>query len=357
MLKKEFNPMSEIEITIRKINDIKMVHIYELTGANLSAGVSGLVAIAVTYGDNQQLNLSENDEGFQSLVNRVYTLYNANSNILMDETTRALLDGGFNLTNETLLDEYYKLEPAEYPLIVVDSVMSKRFLSVVEYLINSLYQLFDIEIHFLKSTAGWRGAMLFEVESTSEKKTIFAKTTKLGDGMFAISITNILKLGATLLVNVRIGFDDFEISFVSEALELSGVFGYSYKDKLLRESKEIFHEDKSIYYDVVDRELVDDKYILPFGLEYKVSEKTTVSGDIESTEYVGCYTWTNADFSEVKGWTEVFNVAKKLRLKIHSAHYQSLELRDGRCQTYFIEADGNASERYRNCLQGKYFVV
>lgn len=159
-----------------------------------------------------------------------------------------------------------------------------------------------------------------------------------------------------MLVNVRIGFGNMEISFHSDALNLSGEFIYDFKDDKLTERKEVIYENKTIYYDSKDHEMQDQCYMLPFQVEYRITKEQSQTEDVESSAICGQYVWMNGNFVEMTGWTEVLNTKKNIRLKLHSLHMQQILLEDGRWQTYFLETDGSTSEKYRKNLQGRYFI-
>ena len=72
MIKNVFRQMSPEEINIEGIKDIKMLHIYDLTGAERPDGKYGVTAVLINYGDNKQLNYTENDHCFNAFVNKIF---------------------------------------------------------------------------------------------------------------------------------------------------------------------------------------------------------------------------------------------------------------------------------------------
>jgi len=146
---------------------------------------------------------------------------------------------------------------------------------------------------------------------------------------------------------------DLNIKNVMSAI---GTFSYDYKDNKLVESKEIIYENKTVYYDVKDYEADDNIYQLPFGVDYVIEKECAKSGTMETTYILGRYTWKNASYTEVTGWTEAYNTSENIRLKIHSMHVQEVYLENGKVQLYFLETGGHTSEKYRQQLQGKYFI-
>ena len=101
-----FRRMTEQEIAIRKIHDLRMVAVYEFTEAVSGGKINplgtdpdrdGCTAVTVLYGDNEQITLSELDPYYEVLIGRVFELYGEAANpsaILMNEKTRALFESG-----------------------------------------------------------------------------------------------------------------------------------------------------------------------------------------------------------------------------------------------------------------------
>lgn len=96
MIKNVFRQMYPEEINLERIEDLKMIHIYDLTGAAKPNGKYGVTAVLVNFGDNEQLNYTENDHCFDDFVNKIFEVYNSTedkSSILMDETTQKMMEG------------------------------------------------------------------------------------------------------------------------------------------------------------------------------------------------------------------------------------------------------------------------
>ena len=83
-----FRRMTEQEIAIRKINNLRMVAVYEFTEAvrrgeadsrGTDADRDGCTAVTVLYGDNEQITLSELDPYYEVLIERLFALYGENS--------------------------------------------------------------------------------------------------------------------------------------------------------------------------------------------------------------------------------------------------------------------------------------
>lgn len=83
-----FRRMTEQEIAIRKINNLRMVAVYEFTEAvrrgeadsrGTDADRDGCTAVTVLYGDNEQITLSELDPYYEVLIEQLFALYGENS--------------------------------------------------------------------------------------------------------------------------------------------------------------------------------------------------------------------------------------------------------------------------------------
>ena len=77
MISSVFRQMSPEEMNIEEIADIKMIHIYDLTGSARLDEKYGVTSVLVNYGDNSQLNYSENDFCFSLFVNKLFEAYNS----------------------------------------------------------------------------------------------------------------------------------------------------------------------------------------------------------------------------------------------------------------------------------------
>ena len=112
MISSVFRQMSPEEMNIEEIADIKMIHIYDLTGSARPDEKYGVTSVLVNYGDNSQLNYSENDFCFSLFVNKLFEAYNTaqdKSSIIMDDTTREIMEAGEVPRHESILSSLVSL--------------------------------------------------------------------------------------------------------------------------------------------------------------------------------------------------------------------------------------------------------
>lgn len=163
-----FREMSETELTIRNIKNVKMIDIYELTGLNDDLK-RGCAAISVIYDVNKNINLCELDDGFELLQRWVFEYYRniknnkknrdliVHDDVVMNDSTRCFLEYGITERDEQYLEPYYSMTPAEYPEVAFESTLSDRFLPLVSYVLEGLYVSSGIKLKITMEKAGWRG--------------------------------------------------------------------------------------------------------------------------------------------------------------------------------------------------------
>ena len=74
-IKSAFRQMSPEEMNLESISDIKMIHIYDLTGSSRPDGKYGVTSVLINFSDNKQLNFTENDFCFSLFVNKIFEVY------------------------------------------------------------------------------------------------------------------------------------------------------------------------------------------------------------------------------------------------------------------------------------------
>ena len=166
--------MTEQEILIQKIKNLRMVSVYEFTNAVRKEGddgtgpvtASGCTAVTVLYGDGSQITLSEVDPYFEELVERILTVYSETENrsaVLMDETTRSILEAGIAEVEEAYTDSYVKLQGSTLPTISFDAALSRIFVPIAEYLVTQLESILEKNGKIGKCYFGWRGRGALEL--------------------------------------------------------------------------------------------------------------------------------------------------------------------------------------------------
>jgi len=374
-----FRVMDEMEIEINKIDNLKMVHIYELTGAEAASGANGCTAIAVYYGDEGKMNISDFDSHFILLVNRVVELYGRSENkelIMMDDNTRGLMEAGVAARHEKDLEFFYEIQPVECPQIPNESILSKRFLPLAEYLIVGLNKVLGINLEVVKRRYGWRGAAAIWVNDGIKEKQMSIRAIAKDSRKYQISVSEFLEGHIALNIEVIIGFDGMEISFDSSDEDFRGKGVYKFGAETMLETYDVYYKERQVFFDdeqTGTREVAsvgelseddvnlihNDKrvravYKLPWNTTYILLDDFKTDNGVESYSFTGVY--LNENYTEQFGWTDIFNQSTNTRLRIESMQLGRLRLQDGKFQTRFSPVASNSTGEYKLKLADRYFI-
>lgn len=374
-----FRVMDEMEIEISMIDNLKMVHIYELTGAEATVGTSGCTAIAVYYGDEGKMNISDFDAHFTLLVNRVVELYGRADNkelIMMDDNTRSLLEAGVATRHEKEIEFFYSIQPVEYPQIPNESILNKRFLPLAEYLVVGLNKVLDINLTVIKRRLGWRGVAAIWLNDGTKEKMMSVRVEQRDAKKYLISVSEFFEGHIALFIEVTTDFDGMYISFESTDKAFVGTGSYKFGAEYMLETYDAYYQDKQIFFDeeqtgtrkitpeyeLSDHEarlIMNDRpvhviYSLPWNARYILLDDFHADNSIETYSFTGVYMYE--DFTEHFGWTDIFNQSTNTRLRIESLHLCRLRLSDGRLQTKFMPVASNSTGEYKLKLADRYFI-
>lgn len=374
-----FRVMDEMEIEINKIDNLKMVHIYELTGAEAGSGTNGCTAIAVYYGDDGKMNISDLDPHFSMLVSRVIELYSRLENkglVMMDDSTRALLEAGVLVRHEKDLEFFYNISAVDYPQIPNESKLNARFLSLAEYLIVGLNKVLGIELTVVKRRCGWRGSASIWVNDGTKEKMMVVNTTVKDSMKYAVSVSEFIEGHTALMIEITIKFDGMDVSFISSDKAFEGKGSYKFGPDSMTEIFEAYYKDSQIFFDdnqtgvrevpstgalteeesniILCNKNVRAIHKLPWNMSYVLLDEFNTDGGIESYSSIGVYLYE--DFVEQFGWTDIFNQATNTRLRIESMSFSRMRLPDGNLQTFFAPVASNSTGEYKLKLANKYFI-
>ncbi len=381
-----FRPMKEMEVTIAQIDRLRMVHFYELTG--ISAGdaktqlteehlVSGAMAVAVYYGEKEQINLSELDECYSDLVTKVFALYQASSDrsqIMMDEATRSILEQGVAPLGKDLWRAFYSQKPAVIPEISFDSLWSKRFAPMVEYLLCGLYKASKMDLSIFRRDYGWRGATLLSGELNGEKSTHYFRVMRLDDDHYRIQITPFLKTEVNLVVKVSLSVESISLVFEAEGMDYEGESLFFFGEKECRErhivnlgGQCIFYADETKPYRegelpesvrVLAPEIdgVTSYISLPIGITWARAVAKKVEGEMEVEKTCGILFYEQAAFAEFRTATDITNKKTGIKVRTRAEQVLRMKVTKGKLQTYFRPVAGNVGGHYRKLLEGHYFI-
>ncbi len=382
MIKSVFRQMSPEEMHIEGIEDIKMIHIYDLTGAARPDGKYGVTAVLVSYGDNKQLNYTENDYCFSEFINKIFEVYNTCEGkelITMDETTRQIMEAGEVPRHESILSRYYEAEKLKEPVLVNASTLSNRFCPLVEYLIAGLYKTMGTDVEIIDRKSGWRGSGRLIIHVGDSNRTVFFKVFEINDSTFSISLNGFLVDNGDLLINVNLYEDAISIMYKSEASAIEGSCSFKFGKTDLREIQQIKKDGEQIFYDVnsyentftAENEVEDvvsatskwlipkdmkpwAVYRLPFGLTYLLYDINDSSQEVEVETFCGVFLWQEASCADIRGWSVIKSLQSGLALKNEAFRILNLSDNRGYIQSTFLSGTGS---RYKEELEGKIVFI
>jgi hypothetical protein len=378
--------MTEQEILIQKIKNLRMVSVYEFTNAVRKEGddgtgpvtASGCTAVTVLYGDGSQITLSEVDPYFEELVERILTVYSETENrsaVLMDETTRSILEAGIAEVEEAYTDSYVKLQGSTLPTISFDAALSRMFVPIAEYLVTQLESILEKNGKIGKCYFGWRGRGALELRRERNVSEHPVSTVRLDKTNYRMVIGNYPEDGENMQVDIVLGPEEAEIAFAAERMNFTGRFRFLFRVNnmetqisILQNGKEICYENEKYESEGVEIGEREAKllpegvtpnvtYRLPFGVDYLLFEKQDAEGEILKKEYLRTLAFREAGYSETVSWTVVKNRTTGVIIRKENVRMVRAEIGGGRYQTYFDIAGAGASGRYRTALAGRYFIT
>lgn len=374
-----FRKMDEIEVEISKIEELKMVHIYEVAGTDKQGVGIGCTAIAIYYGDNGKMNINDLDIHFEILANRVVELYSSSPDkmsIMMDDDTRAILENGIVNHYEDELNIFYQADSVECPKISVKSMLSKRLLPIASYLVVNLYKTLGFEVSVTRMRTGWRGRSELCVSDGINERMMFVQSEILDSKRYTINVSEFLEGHVPLFIDVKFEYNCMVISFKTSdgCFNGRGVYNFGY-DKMT-ENYEVFYNDKPVFFGSNDaggneypgsdlpekakKLFLSDKnircmYKLPWGLTYVLGDEYYKDDKTETYVYIGMY--ESEGVAELYGWTDIYNRASNIRLRTANMKLNRMMLDDDFIQTYFEEIDGNCTGTYKSKLANNYYIL
>lgn len=379
-----FRKMSETELIIREIDDVRMIDIYELTGAKEDPE-EGCAAISIFYGGDKHINLCEMDDGFLYLVGRVFEIYGEErgrskgmltEDIIMDDKSRQILECGWQSRDESFLEPYYGLEPVDIPEIGFESAEAARFTPLISYMLQGLYLMNGRKLEITGGKNGWRGAGILYGLSNGNRIPFALKITELTEERHSVKINNFMEEGCLLNAVITTQNHSILLEYESEQLDFKGssLFnlhenGYSERHLAYKEGKKIFADTwgkrgaEKINLSPDEIKLLPwqcdgaSYHSLPWGMIFAYKKEITEKNGFSIEENKCCHIYKAAGYSESACWTTVKNPETKICLDTSSVRMQRLLTTEGRMQTYFVPCLGNHSEKYEKYLEDRYFVT
>lgn len=239
--------MSEEEIEIRQISDLKMIHLYQLNGND---------AIAVYYSDNKQINLCSIDDHYNLLMKQILTLYaqceDKNSIIIEDTAKQFLNEALARDTHHTAFfnrigKQYTNQEGTLCPRFTSDGIIRDTLLPMIRYYLQQLYQMWNSDIIFEEETVGWHRNCVLTAKTGNDTFIMPVRLTMLNDNAYKISVGNFIHNFSNLEFEIFYEEDQLHVLFENTKLEL---FGESYFkwDKQQPKAYTTIHIEKKVVY-------------------------------------------------------------------------------------------------------------
>ncbi len=368
-----FETMDDMTIEINKIDNLKLVHIYELTGFDPRQLELGCTAVAAFYGDNGRINLNEKDPHYTAFVQKVAEVYKDTSNkdaILMDANTKEILENGIIPYHEDCISKYYDMEGQEIPVSLPVSSLGRRFMPLVEYVLVGIYKTMEMELDIIDHHYGWNGASTMKgiINGTKEFFT-YVKVVSRIDKRYTAYATNFFTSDGELIIDIITEHDRIELFYHSNDDQLNGHSLISFTDKGCKELHEIFYNGKQVYWgdgnvmevcDSINEELVIPgnkikyAYKTPWKITYVLYDD--IPDNAVSHAYKCAYIYDEAAYADIWCKTESFNTETNTKIVVDSIRAIKQKFKDGRIQTHFKNGGINSSGEYRRFLQDKYFI-
>lgn len=245
--------MDQEEIDIRQMDNLKMLHLYQLGGSD---------AIAAYYGDNQQINLCAMDKHYNLLMERVLTLYSQcedKNSIIVDGDAKALLEvavaRGDNYTTffNRVGKRYKDMEALDAPRFAAEGVMRESMIPMLQYYLKQIYHLYSIDIDFERSTRGWHRSCVLKLKKGTDTLLLPVKMDFLEANTCTAQIGNFLQDMYTIEFQVTYADNRQLIVFESKDMGLVGEHRIDINDNKVKSVTTISVNGKTIYY--MDEEL------------------------------------------------------------------------------------------------------
>lgn len=378
--------MDAEEIEINKIDNLKMIHIYDLSGSAI--GSENVTSLAVYYGDNKQKNLCAMDKHYNLLVERVLYLYSRledKSSIMMDETTKNMIDVAMGSEDDCILavsklgKRYLSWDGEEVPRVNNQTYIRLTTMPMIRYYLTEIYSMLEVPIEFKEDKLGWHGNVILEA-SSGDKDIIFPIRFDYDSvNSYSVHIGNFLKEKSVIVFDISYGERQLTVNFTSEDAGLLGQSSFIfdktgglsktsisindtlvyYQDTAIAEAKV---EDVSSFVHMGVLELLSQNVRisrLPWNSYYMFGYTENVTKDICRTDYDTGYIDCNEDAVLVRqyGVSHIENKSTGLNIKTNGSMMERLmpDKKNAGIQTCFYPVGYYSSWDYKNNLENKYF--
>lgn len=373
--------MDQEEIDIRQMDNLKMLHLYQLGGSD---------AIAAYYGDNQQINLCAMDKHYNLLMERVLTLYSQcedKNSIIVDADAKALLQvavaRGDNYTNffNRVGKRYKDMEALDAPRFAAEGVMRESMIPMLQYYLKQIYHLYSIDIDFERNTRGWHRSCVLKLKKGTDTLLLPVKMDFLEANTCTAQIGNFLQDMYTIEFQVTYSDNRQLIVFESKDMGLVGENRIQIEGKKIKSVTTISVNGQTIYY--MDEELPNidigaegaefknlpkhadidvansTVYQLPWGGYIVIRLVEDANANAKRTDIDTIFIEGNDTKVAIRHYSYglVENLKDGLKLRTDGAFMRKLYYGDkhGETETLFMPVGYYSGWDYKEYLENKYF--
>jgi len=376
-----YRHMDKEEIDIRQMDDLKMIHLYQLGGSD---------AIAAYYGDNQQINLCAMDKHYNLLMERVLTLYaqcEDKSSIIVDAQAKATLEAavvrGDNYTNffNRVGKRYKDMEAFDAPRFAAEGVLRETMVPMLQYYLKQIYHLYNIDVDFDRGTRGWHRSCVLKLKKGTDTLLLPVKMDFLEANTCTAQIGNFLQDMYTIEFQVTYTDNRQLIVFESKDIGLVGENRIEINNNKIKSITTISIYGKNVYY--MDEELphvnigaegaqftnlpkhadIDvansTVYQLPWGGYIVIRLVNSVDANTKRTDVDTIFIEGNDTKVAIRHYSYglVENLSDGLKLRTDGAFMRKLYYGDkhGERETLFLPVGYYSGWDYKEFLENKYF--
>lgn len=240
--------MSEEEIEIRQISDLKMIHLYQLNGND---------AIAAYYGDNKQINLCALDENYNLLMEKILTLYSQcedKDSIVIEDSARKILDKVItrDIHHTSFFNRigkfYARQEGVLCPRFASDGIIRDTLIPMIQYYLQQLYHMWNVEIKFVQESVGWHRNCVMNATYGNETVIMPVRITMLNDYDYKIAVGNFMHNFSNIEFEISYSEDKLSIIFENAKMELFGESYFKLNNQQMKAYTTIYIEKKAVYH-------------------------------------------------------------------------------------------------------------
>lgn len=389
--------MDKQEIEINQIDNLKMIHIYDLATAggavgddNQKAGTgkNHVPALAVYYGDNKQINLCVMDNNYNLLMERVLSLYSQCENkdlIIIDEATRKLLDLACHGVDHGVSSvarigkKYMDMKAEQLSRFNTEGYIRKLMLPMLKYYISQLYGLWDMEIIFKDGETGWHGNVVLCATHKNKDLCFPVHISHVGLGKYNAVVGNFVEEKNTVIFEIVYKSQSLKVDIISEDYCLSGDSRFDFSlstsaciTNIKVDGAMVYCSDESIgTVSAEEFEGINIKYIfeldkdksklyrLPWGGYYSCTVNKSVDGSISQWDYDTGFCEKNdkSFFARQYAWSFIENISTNVSISSGGGMMERLipDLDKGLMQTIFLPVGYYSGWDYKQKLENRFF--